>query len=94
MKMLKLSVLTAFTLASLIATGPAVARRGADNPPGDVRGPRNDDAVNHDAVDNRGQDVNDANDVMDDVDVLDLDDAVNNQVNDDRGDNDGMHHHH
>lgn len=98
MKTLKLGLLTAFALGSLIVTGPVVARRGADNHSGDVRGPRNDDAANHNAADNRGQDVNDANDVneaMEDVDVLDLDDVVNNQMNDNHHrDNDGMHHHH
>jgi len=95
MKMLKLGLLTAFTLGSLIATGPVVARHGAGDPRGDMRGPRNDDPANHDAVDNRGQDVNDVNDVMDDLDVADLDEAVENQQEDVGavGNDDHRHHH-
>jgi len=80
MKALKLSLLTAFGAASLLAAGTAVARHGADNPPGDVRDCRGcDDPANHDAVDDRNQDVNDV-DVMDDVDLVDLDAAMENQL--------------
>ena len=89
MKALKVTVLTAFGAASLLATGAAVARHGADNPPGDVRDCRGcDDPANHDAVDDRNRDVNDV-DVMDDMDAVDLDEALENQMDEHHRGRDG-----
>lgn len=97
MKTFRLGLLLAFTAGSMaLATGPALARHGADNPAGDVRHCNGcDDPANHDAIDDRGQDVNDV-DVMDDNDVLDLQAQVENQIGDvrrGRGNDDGPGHH-
>jgi hypothetical protein len=89
MRALKLSLLAAFTAGSLLAAGAAVARHGADNPRGDVRDCRGcDDAANHDAIDDRNQDVNDV-DVMDDIDAVDLDEALENQMDEHHRGRDG-----
>jgi hypothetical protein len=89
MRALKLSLLAAFTAGSLLAAGAAVARHGGDNPRGDVRDCRGcDDPANHDAIDDRNQDVNDV-DVMDDMDAIDADEALENQMDEHHPGRDG-----